>query len=37
LKLANITLDRKSLATMAVDDPSGFQGLVERMKGATLQ
>jgi large subunit ribosomal protein L20 len=37
LKLANITLDRKSLATMAIDDPSGFQSLVEKMKGAALQ
>jgi large subunit ribosomal protein L20 len=37
LKVANITLDRKSLATMAIDDPSGFQSLVKKMKGAALQ
>ena len=37
LKLANITLDRKSLATMAVDDPSGFESLVEKVKGVALQ
>ncbi len=37
LKQANITLDRKSLATMAVDDPSGFQSLVQKMKGVAAQ
>jgi large subunit ribosomal protein L20 len=34
LKLANIELNRKSLADMAVKDPSGFQGLVQRVKEA---
>ncbi|MBP1730099.1 MAG: hypothetical protein H6Q55_528 [Deltaproteobacteria bacterium] len=37
LKVANIKLDRKALANMAVNDPSGFQGLVEEMKGLTTQ
>ncbi len=37
LKLVNITLDRKSLAAMAIDDPTGFQGLVDKMKEAALQ
>jgi large subunit ribosomal protein L20 len=32
LKMANIGLDRKSLAEMAVNDPSGFQSLVEKVK-----
>jgi large subunit ribosomal protein L20 len=33
LEAANIELDRKSLAAMAVDDPAGFDALVERIKG----
>jgi large subunit ribosomal protein L20 len=32
LKAANITLDRKSLAEMAVNDPSGFETVVAKVK-----
>ena len=32
LALAGITLDRKSLAEMAVSDPAGFDAIVERVK-----
>lgn len=31
---ANITLDRKQLAELAVNDPAGFQLIVERAKAA---
>jgi large subunit ribosomal protein L20 len=34
LKKANIGLDRKSLAEMAVHDPAGFQAVVEQVKHA---
>ena len=34
LKLANIELNRKSLADMAVNDPSGFEGLVQKVREA---
>ena len=37
LKLANIELNRKSLADMAVNDPCGFGTLVEKAKGAVTQ
>ena len=37
LKLANVDLNRKSLADMAVNDPSGFGTLVETAKGAAIQ
>ena len=32
LGLAGITLDRKSLAEMAVSDPAGFDAIIERVK-----
>jgi large subunit ribosomal protein L20 len=32
LKKANITLNRKSLAEMAVNDPAGFTAVVEAVK-----
>jgi large subunit ribosomal protein L20 len=34
LELAKITLDRKSLSEMAVNDPTGFDTVVEQVKGA---
>ncbi|HOJ71622.1 MAG TPA: 50S ribosomal protein L20 [Syntrophorhabdaceae bacterium] len=34
LKLANVGLDRKSLADMAVNDPSGFEAVISRVKAA---
>ena len=37
LKLAHIGLDRKSLADMAVNDPSGFGTLIERVREARVQ
>jgi large subunit ribosomal protein L20 len=37
LKLANIELNRKSLADLAINDPSGFGTLIERAKGAGTQ
>ena len=37
LKLANVELNRKSLADMAVNDPSSFGTLVETAKGAVAQ
>jgi large subunit ribosomal protein L20 len=37
LKLANIELNRKVLADMAVKDPSGFESLVQQVKGAVMQ
>jgi large subunit ribosomal protein L20 len=36
LEKAQIGLDRKSLAEMAVSDPTGFDAIVERVKG-TMQ
>jgi large subunit ribosomal protein L20 len=36
LKMANIGLNRKSLADMAVNDPAGFEVLVAKVKGAEL-
>lgn len=37
LKLTNIELNRKSLADIAVNDPSAFGGLVEKAKAAAAQ
>jgi large subunit ribosomal protein L20 len=37
LKTAQIDLNRKSLADMAVHDPTGFGSLIEKVKGAALQ
>ena len=37
LKLTNIALNRKSLADMAVNDPTGFGTLVEKARGAVVQ
>jgi large subunit ribosomal protein L20 len=37
LKVARIGLDRKSLADMAVNDPSGFGTLIERAREARVQ
>ena len=37
LKLTNVALNRKSLADMAVNDPTGFGTLVEKAKGAVVQ
>jgi large subunit ribosomal protein L20 len=34
LKKAGIELDRKALSQMAIDDPSGFDALVEQVKEA---
>lgn len=34
LEKAQITLDRKMLAEMAVNDPAGFDQVVEQVKGA---
>ncbi|NLX95764.1 MAG: 50S ribosomal protein L20 [Rhodopirellula sp.] len=34
LQQANILLDRKTLAEMAVNDPQGFDQVVEQVKGA---
>ncbi len=34
LQQANILLDRKTLAEMAVSDPQGFDQVVEQVKGA---
>jgi large subunit ribosomal protein L20 len=36
LDKSGIELDRKSLAEMAVNDPAGFDGLVDRVKGALV-
>ncbi len=35
LTVANITLNRKSLADMAVNDPAGFENIVLKVKQAT--
>ena len=32
LKVANIELNRKSLADMAVKDPTGFEGLIQKVR-----
>jgi large subunit ribosomal protein L20 len=37
LKLSNITLNRKSLADMAVNDPSGFSILVQKVRERAVQ
>jgi large subunit ribosomal protein L20 len=37
LKVANIGLNRKSLADMAVNDPSGFEGVIVQVKQAINQ
>jgi large subunit ribosomal protein L20 len=37
LKLANVQLNRKSLADMAINDPSGFGALVETAKSAAAR
>ena len=37
LKVTNVALNRKSLADMAVNDPTGFGTLVEKAKGAVVQ
>jgi large subunit ribosomal protein L20 len=34
LNLANIGLDRKQLSEMAINDPAGFQGVVDQVKSA---
>ncbi|MEZ6135695.1 MAG: 50S ribosomal protein L20 [Pirellulaceae bacterium] len=34
LNKANITLDRKQLSEMAINDPAGFQVIVEQVKAA---
>ncbi len=34
LKLANIQIDRKILADLALNDPAGFSAVVERVKAA---
>ena len=34
LKLSNITLDRKILADLALNDPAGFAAVVERARAA---
>ncbi len=34
LTLANISLDRKQLSEMAINDPAGFQVVVEQVKAA---
>lgn len=36
LNVAQITLNRKSLADMAVNDPAGFKNIVIRVKEATV-
>lgn len=35
LTVANITLNRKSLADMAINDPAGFENIVIKIKNAT--
>jgi large subunit ribosomal protein L20 len=37
LKAANISLNRKSLAEMAVNDPSGFENVVTKVKQVMVQ
>ncbi|MCX5801966.1 MAG: 50S ribosomal protein L20 [Proteobacteria bacterium] len=37
LKTANITLNRKTLADMAVNDPSGFENVIAKVKEVALQ
>ena len=37
LKVANIALNRKSLADMAVNDPAGFEQVVAKVKAAVTQ
>jgi large subunit ribosomal protein L20 len=37
LKTANITLNRKTLADMAVNDPSGFENVITKVKEVALQ
>jgi large subunit ribosomal protein L20 len=37
LKTANITLNRKTLADMAVNDPSGFENVIAKVKEVTNQ
>jgi large subunit ribosomal protein L20 len=32
LKMANINLDRKSLATLAAESPTGFQAIIDKVK-----
>ncbi|MEZ6076394.1 MAG: 50S ribosomal protein L20 [Pirellulaceae bacterium] len=34
LSLANIGLDRKQLSEMAINDPAGFQMIVDQVKSA---
>lgn len=34
LQLAQINLDRKMLSEMAINDPAGFDAVVEKVKGA---
>jgi large subunit ribosomal protein L20 len=36
LEKAGIALDRKSLAEMAVNDPTGFDAVVEQVKGSLV-
>ncbi len=37
LTLANISLDRKQLSEMAINDPAGFQVVVEQVKAALAE
>ncbi len=37
LKVANITLNRKILADMAVNDPQAFQAVVQKVKEVVVQ
>lgn len=34
LKLANVALDRKSLSDMAINDPTGFEAVIAKVKAA---
>jgi large subunit ribosomal protein L20 len=36
LKTANIMLNRKSLADMAINDPSGFENVIEKVKATVV-
>lgn len=37
LKTANISLNRKTLADMAINDPAGFERVIIKVKEATIQ
>jgi large subunit ribosomal protein L20 len=36
LKVANITLNRKSLADMAINDPMGFESVINKVKETVI-